>query len=239
MITSAQAPPDSGDLNYFWWAGNARLTHLSGKLLGAHVAHAGLIVFWAGLYTLFELDHFDPNLPMFEQGLIVLPNLARLGLGVGDGGQIVDTTIYFQVGVVHLISSAFLGFGGIFHALKGSEILGGSYAYDWSDRAKMGQILGNHLSILGIGALLLVAKAMFFGGLYDPALDQVRTVAPNLNFAHLLGYFFGSEGRFWLAGVDNLEDIVGGHLWLGVILIGGGVWHITTPPMDWTKNLFV
>jgi len=35
--------PDVG-----WWTGNFRLTNLSGKLLGAHVAHAGLIVLWAG-----------------------------------------------------------------------------------------------------------------------------------------------------------------------------------------------
>jgi photosystem II CP43 chlorophyll apoprotein len=31
-----------------WWSVNARLSRLSGKLLGAQVAHAGLNVFWAG-----------------------------------------------------------------------------------------------------------------------------------------------------------------------------------------------
>jgi photosystem II CP43 chlorophyll apoprotein len=43
--------------------------NLSGKLLGAHVAHAGLIVFWAEAMNLFEFEvaHF---VPMYEQGLI-------------------------------------------------------------------------------------------------------------------------------------------------------------------------
>ena len=46
-----------------WWAGNARLINLSDKLLGAHVAHAGLIVFWAGAMNLFEVAHFVPEKP--------------------------------------------------------------------------------------------------------------------------------------------------------------------------------
>ena len=38
---------------FAWWSGNARLINVSGKLLGAHVAHAGLMVFWCGAMTLF------------------------------------------------------------------------------------------------------------------------------------------------------------------------------------------
>lgn len=226
-----------------WWAGNARLTDISGKLLGAHVAHAGLIVFWAGAITLFEISRLDVSQPMWEQGLILLPHLATLGWGVGANGVVVNTYPYFVIGALHLISAAFLGFGGIYHALWGPKYLENNsefFGYQWQDTNKMTDIIGIHLLLLGLGAFLLVAKAMFFGGLYDPGIANVRTIInPTLNPAVIFGYVFGVVGKNWIAGVDNLEDVVGGHIWIGAILILGGIWHINTKPFSWTKNLFV
>jgi hypothetical protein len=80
---------------FAWWAGNARLINLSGKLLGAHVAHAGLIVFWAGSINLFEVAHFVIEKPIYEQGLILLPHLATLGYGIGPNGEILNIFPYF------------------------------------------------------------------------------------------------------------------------------------------------
>jgi len=115
--TLALGGRDQEITGFAWWASNARLINLSSKLLGAHVAHAGLIVFWAGAMNLFEVAHFVPKKPMYEQGLILLPHLATLGWRVGPGGEVIDTFPYFVSGVLHLISSAVLGFEGIYHAL--------------------------------------------------------------------------------------------------------------------------
>ena len=244
MTAITDSPQETEDLTDIpWWSGNARLTDISGKLLGAHVAHGGLIVFWAGAITLFEISRFDVSQPMYEQGLILLPHLATLGWGVGADGTIVDTYPYFVIGALHLISSAFFGFGGIYHSLWGPKYLENKsefFGYQWRDTNKMTNIIGIHLLLLGIGAFLLVAKAMFFGGLYDPAISDVRTVTnPTLNPAIIFGYLFGAVGKNWIAGVDNLEDVVGGHVWVGAILILGGLWHINTKPFSWTKNLFI
>ncbi|MEN8447810.1 MAG: chlorophyll a/b binding light-harvesting protein, partial [Cyanobacteria bacterium J06555_13] len=208
--------------NRSWLSGNARLTHLSGQLLGAHVAHAGLIVFWAGAMTLFEMTQFNPQQPMYDQGLILLPHLASLGLGVGAGGAVIDTYPYFVVGAIHLISSAVLGAGGLFHVFRGPAVLPkgdnaiGFFSYDWKDPDKISTILGIHIVLLGLGAWLLVFKAMFWGGLYDPLVADVRAITvPTLDPTRIFGYLVGRWGSEGLAAVNNLEDVVGGHIWIG------------------------
>ena len=225
-------------------AGNIRFKDLSGRLLGAHVAHAGLIVLWAGAMTLFELSRFDPSVPMYEQGLILLPHLATLGIGVDAGGVVSDTYPYYAIGMVHLISSAVLGAGGLYHAVLGPERLDvNGFGYDWQDGGKMTTILGAHLVLLGMGALLLVLKATQFGGIYDPLVEQVRLVQPNLNPGRIFGYLFGISPHGWtitgMASVDNLEDVIGGHVWVGLLCISGGLFHIFTKPFAWAKARLV
>ncbi len=228
-----------------WWAGNFRFANLSGKLLGAHVAHAGLIVLWAGAMTLFELSRFDPGIPMPEQNLILLPHLAALGIGLGADGQVADTYPYFAIGAAHLVASAVLGAGGIYHAVLGPARLDeNGFGYRWEDGDKMTTILGSHLVLLGLGALLLVIKATYVGGLYDPVLESVRPIEdPTLNPLIIFGYLVGFTPDGWtlqgMAAVDTLEDVVGGHLWIGAICILGGIWHIRTTPTQWARGLFV
>ena len=35
-----------------------------------------------------------------------------------------------------------------------------------------------------------------------------------------------------------MEDIIGGHIWLGLICIFGGIWHITKP-LGWVRRAFI
>ena len=231
-----------------WLFGNARLLNLSGRLLGAHLAHAGLILFWAGAITISEVGRYVPGQPMYDQGILLLAHLASLGWGVGPGGAIIDTSPYFIIGVLHLVASAVLGAGGLYHTFIGPEKLSdgqgrvAKFHYDWSDPKKLSFILGHHLIFLGVGALLFVAKAMYFGGIYDPAVADVRLITePNLNPVTIFGYLFGLVDGSWtgqgMVAVQNLEDVIGGHILIGVLEIAGGIWHIISTPFGWARQL--
>ncbi|KAB2052558.1 hypothetical protein ES319_A12G129500v1 [Gossypium barbadense] len=129
--TLALAGRDQEATGFAWWAGNARLINLSGKLLGAHMAHARLI-------------------------------------GVGIGGDVIDTFPYFVSGVLHLISSAVLGFGGIYHALLGPKTLEESFpffGYVWKDRNKMTTILVWTIWKI-IGGHVWLGSICIFGGIW-------------------------------------------------------------------------
>ena len=61
---------------------------------------------------------------------------------------------------------------------------------------------------------------------------------PTLNPAVIFGYLLKSPlgGSGWLIGVDNMEDVIGGHIWVGLLCIGGGIWHILTKPFAWVRR---
>jgi len=213
MATKVDTAPE-----YPWYSGNSRLEDpaVQGKWLAAHIAQIALIVFWVGLNTLSENQAFDTSLPMFDQGLVLIPHLAALGFGIGSGGVVTNTFAFTQVGSIHMVSSFVLFAGAYFHAKIGPTIL--------ADGGRG-----------STGAILFVLWIKFHG-IYDPNIGEIRTVAaPGSTIGDVVlkyGWFTPGYNCFF---VDNLEDLASGHLFIGLVDIAGGIFHINVAPLPWSK----
>ncbi len=218
------------NVTYDWYAGNSRLPSQSGKFIAAHVAHAGLMCFWAGALTLFELARYDASLPMGTQNLILLPHLAGLGIGgIESGAVITDSYQITVVAILHLIVSAVYGAAGLLHSLRYKGDLGdypeGSrprkFNFEWDDPDRLTFILGHHLLFLALGCVSFVEWAKYHG-IWDSAAGVTRTIRYNLD----LGMIWNQQVDF--LAIDNLEDVMGGHAFLAFFLSAGAIFHIFT-----------
>lgn len=231
--------------DYPWYAGNSRLIEpsVSGRWLAAHIFQAAIIMFWVGLNTLSELQVFDPDVAMYEQGLVLIPHLAAEGIGVGPGGVVTSTFPYFAIAYVHWVASLVLLFGGYYHLAVGPADLskGGrgntkNFAFDWDDPKQLGYILGNHLLFIGFASLLF-AGWIINHGIYDPTIGDIQTVTPTAkNFTNIYQYGWSTPG-FNPFFIDNLGDLAAGHILIGIIDILGGIWHINVSPFSWEQQL--
>jgi len=223
-------------VTYGWWAGNSGVTNRSGKFIAAHAAHTGLIAFWAGAFTLFELARFDPSVPMGHQPLIALPHLAALGLGFDESGAFVGGTAVVSIAVVHLVLSMVYGAGGLMHSLlfssdmqDSSVVQARKFKLEWDNPDNQTFILGHHLIFFGVACIWFVEWARIHG-IYDPAIGAIRQVEYDLNLSHIWDH------QFDFLTIDSLEDVMGGHAFLAFLEITGGAFHIATKQVgEYTK----
>jgi photosystem II CP43 chlorophyll apoprotein len=85
---------------------------------------------------------------------------------------------------------------------------------------------------------------MYLGGAYDtwaPGGGEVRLINPTLDPRVIFGYLLSTPwgGQGWIVGVNSMEDIVGGHVYLAVIEIIGGIFHVLTGPYGWARRAFI
>ncbi|NJN39043.1 MAG: chlorophyll a/b binding light-harvesting protein [Acaryochloridaceae cyanobacterium CSU_3_4] len=234
----------NANIEYKWWAGNSRYTDYSAQFLAAHIGQIASMCFFAGSFTLFEISRYNPDLPVYAQNFVCLPQLAREGFGVGSGGVIVDTYPYFAVGMIHLVAAAIFASGALFHILTGPKSLADSdsaanqrFHFEWDDFETQGRILGHHLIFLGAATFLFAGWAMTHG-IYDPNAGEVRAIVPNFNLVRFFNYGWATPG-FNPYFVDNLEDVIGGHLFVGSLYTFGGIFHILVKPWPYTDRIYV
>ena len=96
-------------------------------------------------------------------------------------------------------------------------------------------------------SLLLFLKGVSIEGFYDTwasgggDIRLIKETSVSLNPYVLGRYFvrapFGSEG--WIISINNMEDFIGAHYWLGLSFLGGAVWHVQTRALGFIVRGFI
>ena len=216
------------DVTYGWWVGNSVVTNRAGRFIGSHVAHTGLICFAAGANTLWEVARYNPEIPMGHQGMVSIPHLASIGIGFDEAGVFTGVGVA-TIGIFHLIFSLVYGSAGLAHSLlfdpdlkDGPIPTTKKFKLEWENPDNQTFILGHHLIFFGVANIWFVEWARWHG-IYDPAIDAVRTVFPGYgDFGMVYGH------QFDFLQIDSLEEVMSGHAFLAFLEISGGAWHIAT-----------
>ena len=66
--------------------------------------------------------------------------------------------------------------------------------------------------------------------------ESAVTVNPYVLGRYLIRVPFGNAG--WIISINNMEDLIGGHYWLGIYLLLGTVWHIQSRPFSFIVRGF-
>lgn len=120
------------------------------------------------------------------------------------------------------------------------------FAYQLQDRFRITAILGAHLGSYGSAALFVFSKGVYLTGLYDTSasgggsIRLIKDSSLSLNAYVLFRYLarapFGSNGS--IISMNNMEDLLAGHYWVGTLAFIGAVSHIHTWPELFIKRGF-
>ena len=104
---------------------------------------------------------------------------------------------------------------------------------------------GVHLGIIGITAIVLWMTGVYIG-IYDSYasgggdLRVVYQTNNSLNPYVLIRYLIRTpQTEGWIISIDNLEDLVAGHYWIGLYVCLACVWHIITKPSLLISRSFI
>ena len=223
------------DVTYGWWAGNSVVTNRSGRFISSHVGHTGLICLAAGGSTLWEFARYDPSVPMGHQSSLFLAHLASIGIGFDEAGAWTGVGVA-SIAILHLVFSMVYGGGALLHAVLFEEDIQDSpviqarkFKLEWDNPDNQTFILGHHLIFFGVACVWFVEWARIHG-IYDPAVEAVRQVNYNLDLSMIW------QRQFDFLSIDSLEDVMGGHAFLGFAEITGGAFHIIagSTPVSYT-----